>query len=157
MTKIFYYVVIIPITLTQNMQAPTTHLNHLQICYQAQHELRVQRIMKTIRLVESRGNYAAVGGSGEYGAYQFTAKTWSALCNKFFNKQLDITLHLHQDLVAKAWVESLIDKDYTNMQIASIWNSGRPQWVGVKGVNWLGVPYDVERYVYTFLKYLNNC
>lgn len=150
-----FQTVVIAIVLIQNVYAPCTYLNHTQACKKAKYELHIQRLMQTIRWVESRGNYTAVGGNGEYGAYQFTIYTWEKQCHKFFGKELDITTSLHQDLVAQAWIESLIDKNYTNAEIAAIWNSGRPKWIGVRGTNWAGITYNVESYVYRFLAYLN--
>ena len=106
----------------------------------------INNILHVIRIVESQGNYSAKGKSKEYGAYQFTATTWRAYCYKYFGKHLMPSVE-NQDLVAYLKVSELVDKGYSLAEIASIWNSGSPQWKNRIGVNQYGVKYNVPKYV----------
>lgn len=115
-------------------------------------EQRIHNILLTLRTVESGNNYAALGGSGEYGAYQYTPSTWKYYCMMFFGEYLDIKVPENQDKVSAAKVQLLIDKGYTDQQIAAVWNCGRPDdWEGRIGINSHGVPYNVPRYVQKFM------
>ncbi|MEA2036181.1 MAG: transglycosylase family protein [Nanoarchaeota archaeon] len=112
----------------------------------------VEDIMKAIRTVESGGNYQARGGSGEYGAYQFMPETWAGWSRQYASEvlkmstQLDMTKE-NQDAVARWKIEKLVSQGYNPQQIASIWNSGSPDWKGKTGTNSYGVKYDVPNYV----------
>lgn len=107
-------------------------------------------ICKAIKQIESRGNYTAVGGSQEYGAYQFTPATWTRLCQRFMDEELDIRITTNQDLIAYLSINRLVGKGYTAKQIASIWNSGSSKWNGKIGINKYGVKYNVPKYVNKF-------
>jgi hypothetical protein len=126
--------------------------------YEAQkkREQRIDNILLAIRTIESQGNYEAVGWSGEYGAYQWMPESFAQFSYRYFGELLDITLPENQDKVARKKVEELIDKGYTEEQIASIWNSGRPSYEGRIGVNKFGVRYNVPRYVNKFIAVLNQ-
>lgn len=109
----------------------------------------VVNMAKAIRKVESGGNYSVRGGSGEYGAYQYTPGTWNSDVLKFTGKsvpleQADRTL---QNEVAYKKLKTLKDKGYNVAQVAAVWNSGQPDWEGKVGVNKYGVKYDVPGYV----------
>jgi len=106
----------------------------------------INNILHVIKIIESKGNYKAKGKSGEYGAYQFTSKTWNAYCTKYFKKYL-LPSPENQDLIAFLKVGELVDKGYSLAEIASIWNSGSPQWKNRIGVNQYGVKYNVPKYV----------
>ena len=107
-------------------------------------------ICKAIKQIESRGNYTVVGGSQEYGAYQFTPATWTRLCQRFMDEELDIRITTNQDLIAYLAISRLVDKGYMAKQIASIWNSGSSKWNGKIGINKYGVKYNVPSYVNKF-------
>lgn len=113
---------------------------------------RVECLAKVFRIVESSNRYHVKGQNGEYGAYQFGRDTWSYYCRMFFGMVLDITSPANQDLVAKAKIAHLIQKGYTNAQIAAIWNCGSSDYEGKVGVNSGGVKYDVPAYVKKFLR-----
>lgn len=121
-----------------------------------EHDLLVRSIMSAIREIESGGDYHAVGGSGEYGAYQFMPSTWHLYCIAHFGRVLNIRSEEDQDAVAYAKISSLLMKEHTPEQVASIWNSGRPDWRGRVGVNRYGIAYNVPRYVKKFRGVINN-
>jgi hypothetical protein len=120
--------------------------------YERNANARIDRLLKTIRIIESNENYTIYGSSGEYGAYQFVRKYWNNWCMQLVGYPLDIKVPENQDTIAMLKIKKLIDSDYTNEQIASIWNSGSPEWEGKKGVNRkYGVVYNVPRYVERFM------
>ena len=119
-------------------------------------EQRIDNILLSLRTIESHGDYEAVGGSGEYGAYQFTPESFAQYSYRHFGELLDITLPENQNKVARKKVEELIDNGYTEEQIASIWNSGRASYEGRIGVNKFGIPYNVPKYVNKFIAVLNQ-
>jgi len=116
---------------------------------QEQLDQNVVRLAKAIRQVESKGNYEAKGGSGEFGAYQYTPGTWNADVVKFTGKAIPLEQadKLLQNEVAYKKLKALKDQGYNIGQVASIWNSGQPEWKGKKGTNEYGVKYDVPAYV----------
>lgn len=121
-----------------------------------QNQARVGCILATLRSIESDWNYSAEGQSGEYGAYQFTKKTWEMYCLKYFNKILPIENPKYQDQIAQKAIINLIEKGYSNEQIASIWNSGSPRWEGKEGINRFGVQYSAPKYVIKFMFVYNK-
>jgi len=120
-------------------------------------EIMIERILSTIRQVESGGNYNAKGESGEYGAYQFTGPTWDCYCQKLTRQKLSIKDNRTQDSIAELKVRYLLDKGYSVEQVSSIWNCGSPVYEKKFGVNRRGVYYNVPKYVEKFLKvYYDN-
>lgn len=118
---------------------------------------RIENLLQAIRMVESGGNYKAIGLSGEYGAYQWMPESFAQFSYRYFGELLDITLPENQDKVARKKVESLIDEGYTDVQIAAVWNSGSPVgWETKQGRNKHGVRYDVPKYVNKFILTLNK-
>ena len=118
-------------------------------------EILIDNILTVIRQLESSGNYHAKGGSGEYGAYQFTLSTWRYYSEMFFGENLIMTPE-NQDLLARRKVEMLLDQGLTPSQIASFWNSGRIEWEGIVGVNRFEVKYDTPLYVKRFVNQLKK-
>ena len=125
----------------------------------------VDQIVGAIKQIESGGNYAAKGGSGEYGAYQFMPGTWSQYSQEYLksigktpstglNQELDKTNPANQDAVARFKVQQWLNQGYNPQQIASMWNSGKPDYQGVQGVNSFGQKYDVPAYVNRFTQAL---
>lgn len=112
---------------------------------------RLNKLLRTIRIVETRENYYLIGLSKEYGAYQFTKSTWEYHSKKYFNEVLDITIPENQDKVAQKKVTELINKGYNDAEIASFWNCGSKYYEGKVGVNKYGVKYNVPKYVKEFL------
>lgn len=109
-------------------------------------------LAKSIRHVETSGTpdpFTAKGKSGEYGAYQYTAPTWQTLSQKHLGQAipLDKATKEQQNEVAYKEIKSLKDQGYKPDQIASIWNSGKPDWQGNVGTNQYGVKYDTPDYV----------
>jgi len=126
---------------------------YLEDCEKKQ---RIDLILKTIKWIETNNNYTLTGKSGEYGAYQFTKNTWDHYCNLFFDKNLDIKIKENQDKIALLKVTSLVNKGYSNKQIASIWNSGSANWNNKIGINKKGVCYNTPYYVSKFDKTYKN-
>jgi hypothetical protein len=108
-------------------------------------------LAKAIREAESGGNWNAKGGSGEFGAYQFTPATWSAYSREFgVNAAHGAATPDQQNEVAYKKIKQWKDQGYDVGQIASMWNAGvgRPNahLEGHKGVNKFGVEYDTPAY-----------
>jgi len=123
------------------------------ICFyseKVEQERLTLRICETLRVIETNENYQKIGGSNEYGAYQFTKSTWDYWNEKLLSYPLDWTLPHHQDLLAYKKVLFLVEQNYSPSEIAAIWNCGEPDWRGRKGINRYGVPYNVPYYVYKF-------
>jgi hypothetical protein len=108
---------------------------------------------KAIRQTESGGNFTATGKSGEYGAYQYTEPTWqkdSAAVG--VNVPLKSATPEQQNEVAYKTIKGLKDKGYNPGQIASIWNSGKPDAYldpTYTGTNKYGAKYDVAAYAHS--------
>lgn len=110
----------------------------------------VVNLAKAIRQTESGGNFQAKGKSGEYGGYQFTEPTWNAYSKKHgVNVSLQQATPQQQNEVAYKQIKEWKDKGHNVGEIASMWNSGKPDAykdVNYKGVNKMGVTYDVPAY-----------
>lgn len=112
----------------------------------------IVNLAQAISKTETQGQanpYTAQGGSGEYGAYQYTAPTWAADSQKYLGQSvpLDSATPAQQDEVAYDKIQDLGKQGYSPAQIASIWNSGNPDPTGNVGVNKYGVKYDTPQYV----------
>ena len=118
-------------------------------------ERDVINIMRTIKIIESGGNYYVRGHSGEYGAYQYQRDTWRRYSLQLTGEVLPMT-EANQDLVTMLKVKQLYDRGYSVEQIASVWNSGRVSWHGKRGINRWGQRYDVPRYVRNFVGIYNK-
>jgi len=105
-------------------------------------------LAKAIRQTESGGNAQAKGASGEYGAYQFMPTTYSTLSKKYgVATPLENSTLEEQNKLAYSQIKEWKDQGYKPDQIASMWNSGKPEWQGNVGVNAKGVKYDTPDYV----------
>lgn len=112
----------------------------------------IVNLAQAIRHTETKGAtdpYTAKGASGEFGAYQYTPDTWAKDVKTFTGKEVPLQSadKLIQNEVAYKKLESLKNQGYNVGQIASIWNSGSPDWQGKTGTNKFGVKYDVPKYV----------
>lgn len=110
----------------------------------------VVNLAKSIRQVESGGNYGAVGKSREVGAYQYTPETWKAYATKYLgDPNANIHNPINQDKAAYYAIKELKDKGHSPEEVASIWNSGKADAYlkGSAGVNQYGAQYDVPKYV----------
>lgn len=107
-------------------------------------------LAKAIRQTESGGNFTAKGKSGEYGAYQFTEPTWNSYSKKHgVNAPLNTASPQQQNEVAYRQIKEWKDQGYNPGQIASMWNSGKPDAYldpEYTGTNKHGVRYDVPAY-----------
>ncbi len=104
-------------------------------------------LAKAIRQTET-GNKPVTGASGETASrYQFMPETWKAWSKQYLGiDNAPITLE-NENKVAYSKIKELKDKGMRPDQIASIWNSGKPDYKGNVGVNSKGVAYDVPAYV----------
>jgi len=112
---------------------------------------QVVSLSKAIRETESQGNWNAKGGSGEWGAYQFTPDTWAKYAQEAgVNAQFGTATPDQQNQVAYTKIKQWKDQGYNPGQIASMWNAGggKPNAYieGNKGVNAQGVAYDTSEY-----------
>jgi hypothetical protein len=110
----------------------------------------VVNLMKALKQHESGGDYKSKGGSGEYGAYQFTAPTFKSYATQYAkmpNARIDSPED--QDKVTYYSIKGMKDKGYTPEQILSEWNSGDKDAYtrNHKGTNEYGVKYDTPAYV----------
>jgi len=110
-------------------------------------DLDVVNLAKAIRQVET-GNNPKQGASGELPSrYQYMPETWKATAAKYLgDANAPLTLENENKatyLKIKAWK----DAGYKPDQIASMWNSGKPDWQGNVGVNSAGVKFDTPNYV----------
>ena len=115
----------------------------------------IVNVAKSIRASETtlNGDFTKVGGSGEYGAYQFTQPTWDAQASKLgITTPYNQATPQEQNAVAYNYVKELKDKGYNVGQIASIWNSGKPDPTGNVGTNKEGVAYNTPAYVNSVYK-----
>ncbi len=113
----------------------------------------IVNLAKAIRQTESGGDFAAKGKSGEHGAYQYTPTTWQTDAAKYgVNAPLEQATPQQQNEVAYKKLADLKAQGYNVGQIASIWNSGKPEWEGNVGVNKFGVKYDTPQYVNSVAK-----
>ncbi len=111
----------------------------------------VVNMARAIKSVETRGQadpYKARGKSGEYGAYQYTEPTWKADSAKYLGQEvpLENATTEQQNKVAYHKIKELKDKGYNPLQVASIWNSGKPDPEGNVGTNKQGVHFDTPQY-----------
>lgn len=114
----------------------------------------VVNMAKAIRSVETQGQkdpFTARGGSQEYGAYQFTPKTWEKASTETFGQAVPLegATKEQQNQVAYQQIKKMKDAGYNIGQVASTWNSGKPDaYLDPKytGVNDYGVRYDVPKY-----------
>ena len=91
------------------------------------------------------------GASGETGPYQFMPDTWAKYSAEY-TKDKGIVGSLantpdNQDKVAKFEIQKMLDQGLTPDKIASVWNSGSPDYAGKTGTNSQGVAYDTPNYV----------
>jgi uncharacterized protein YoxC len=110
-------------------------------------------LAKSLRQVESGGNFQAKGKSGEYGAYQFMPDTWNNASSKFgVNTPLEKATPDQQNEVAYKQLEEWKQQhpDWNIGNFASAWNAGpgAPNAYMEKhsGTNSQGVSYDTPGY-----------
>ena len=109
-------------------------------------------LAKAIRRTETGGAkdpYNTPGASGEFGAYQFLPTTYKAWAKKHLGDENAPMTVENQNRVAYSQIKEWKDQGYNPAQIASMWNSGKPDryLTGGVGVNKKGVAYNVPEYV----------
>jgi len=123
-------------------------------------------LTKAIRQTETQNSpdaYTAQGKSGEYGAYQYMPDTWAQDSQSFLGQSVPINQATpeQQNEVAYKKVESLLKQGYSQSQVASIWNSNKPDPNATgTGQNAEGADYNVPAYVdkvkQNYLSYQNQ-
>ena len=98
------------------------------------------KVVTALKILESNGNYALEGKSGEYGAYQFLPRTFHNYQKIYMGTTTSMTPE-YQDEVAELYVNDMVEKGYSVYQIGLIHNQGH---IGkcIKGINQYGVKYD---------------
>lgn len=120
-------------------------------------------IVKALALVENGGKIPlenpSKGQSGEMKSiFQFTPGTWRMYAKEILGKD-DVPLNQGtESVVTYGKVHKWLQEGYSPEEIASIWNSGKPdaykkEW---RGTNKYGVKYDTPGYVEKFKKYLGS-
>jgi hypothetical protein len=104
-------------------------------------------LARAIRQRESGGDFTARGKSGEYGAFQMTKGFWTGRAQKYLGNPNAPLTPQNQNKVAYSQIKEWKDQGYKPDQIASMWNSGKPNYQGNVGVNKFGVQYDTPSYV----------
>jgi hypothetical protein len=107
-------------------------------------------LAKSIKNVETSGSadpYNATGKNGEYGAYQFMPDTWKLWASQYIGDPNAPMTEENQNKVAYYKIKDWLSQGYTHGQIASLWNSGKPDYQGNIGTNKKGVNYNTPEYV----------
>lgn len=128
---------------------------------QQQLDPTVVNMARAIKSVETSGQsdpYTAQGKSGEFGAYQYTPETWAGDSQKYLGQSVPLTSATvaQQNQVAYGKIKDLKSQGYNPSQIASIWNSGKPDATGNVGTNSKGVNYDTPQYVNSVVSSYNQ-
>lgn len=114
-------------------------------------------IADTISGKESGGKYDIQehGGGPSYGKYQYLPETWDRTSKAFAKEKglgdgpLEAT-PANQEAVTRWQIQKWLDEGYNPSEIASLWNSGRPDPTGLVGTNKYGKPYNAPAYVEDF-------
>jgi hypothetical protein len=114
--------------------------------------------MKSIGTVESSGNYNATGdGGNSLGAYQISKQNWSSWGQQYLGDANAPLTPANQDKLAYNRISDLAKEGYNAAQVASIWNSGKPDPTGNIGVNkQTGEKFDTPQYVASVGKTYNQ-
>lgn len=132
-----------------SLQPPQPQINSVApSAPQGQLDPSVVNLAKSIRDVENpSGDSNAKGASGEWGLYQYKKDTWDADNKKYgTNYQFGSATPQQQNEVAYKKFADLKAQGYNVGQIASIHNSGKPDWTGNVGDN-NGVAFNTPDYV----------
>jgi len=107
----------------------------------------IVNLAKAIREHET-GNRPVQGSSGELASrYQYLPSTWKSTASRYLgDPNAPLTLE-NENKATYLKLKDWKDAGYNPAQIASMWNSGQPEWEGKVGVNKYGVNYDVPAYV----------
>lgn len=108
----------------------------------------VVALSKAIRDTETPGGQAIPGKTGELTSrYQFMPATWKSEAGRILGNPNAPLTNENENKVAYTRIKEWKDKGYGPDQIASMWNSGHPDWRGNVGVNKAGVNFDTPAYV----------
>lgn len=109
---------------------------------------QVVNLAKSIRTVESGGNFSAKGKSGEMGGYQWMPDTWKGHAKDVLGDENAPMTPSNQNAVAYTIIKQWKDQGLNPAEIAAKWNSGTHKgWENKVGTNGQGVAYDVPAYV----------
>ena len=118
-------------------------------------EAAAQNVVHTMRRVESGGRWTSDPDYGVASSLQYSPDTWDQHSREYTKATDGIGLPLpltpeNENKVAVWKAKDWLSAGYTPSQIASIWNSGHPDWEGRIGTNKQGNPYDVPNHVAKF-------
>lgn len=119
---------------------------------QQQLDPQIVDLAKSIRTVESNGNFKASGKSGESGAYQWMPSNWANASKTYLGANVPIAQATPQQQNEVAYKQlQQVKKEHPDWnvgQVASWWNSGSPDHYmdGHSGTNAQGVNYDTPAY-----------
>lgn len=116
--------------------------------------IKAEKVILTIKTIETNGNYQVKGASGEIGAYQFMPDTFRRLSIIHFGTTTKMT-NENQDKLAYLEAKRLLVKGYSEKDIALTWNQGN-RGQCKRGVNKFGVKYDSCAYAEKFMKTYNR-
>lgn len=120
--------------------------------------VNMARAIKSVETANAPDPYTAKGKSGEYGAYQYTPETWSGDSKKYLGQDVPLeqaTIE-QQNKVAYGKIKDLKAQGYNPMQVASVWNSGKPDPTGNVGTNKAGVHFDTPQYAKSVVSAYNQ-
>ncbi len=122
----------------------------------AQMDQQAINLAKSIRQVESGGDFNAKGKSGESGAYQWIPATWKAHAKEALGDENAQMTPSNQNAVAYTVIKKWKDNGLNPAQIAAKWNSGSEKgwenkvstgYGGKMPPNKAGVEFNVPKYV----------
>lgn len=116
-------------------------------------QMNDQSIINLARAIREQetGNQPIQGASGELKSrYQFLPNTWKGWAEEHLgNANASLTLE-NENTVAYKQIKKWKNQGYNPAQIASLWNSGKPEWKGNVGdyeMNGIKIHYDTPSYV----------
>lgn len=121
----------------------------------------ILKIVRALALTENGGkipDQAKAGQSGELKSiFQFTPGTWKMYSKEVLGHEAPMT-NENESAVTYGKVAKWIQDGFKPDEIASIWNSGKPDSYlqDHKGTNKFGVKYDTPGYVKKFNEHLSS-
>jgi hypothetical protein len=109
-------------------------------------------LAKSIRHIESNGDYNAVGDQGQsHGAYQFNKDNYKNWATQYGVDSNDMS-PINQDKVAYSRINDLLQKGLKPSEVAAIWNGAKKTSSGYQAIN----PAYVEKVKAEYANQYNN-
>lgn len=121
----------------------------------------ILKIVRALALTENGGKIPDESKKGQSGelksVFQFTPGTWKMYSKEVLGQEAPLT-NENESAVAYGKVSKWLEDGFNPDQIASIWNSGKPDAYlqDHKGTNKYGVKYDTPGYVKKFNEHLDK-